>query len=253
MSKNNSFFRSGFGLLVIIALLVLMLNMNELRSNAFNFADSPPNSLPEEMLGSSYLPEDDSEWITSLPEDQRRTYTEKPYYLPRGLSNWERLGHFQLGNLEEHKIESIRLFIPSGRIPGRIGDDDVYADVTIKDPKVCRKFSIALQPRYILRKLASDFGRSQGGYGAGASLGVMEVRYKGVKKPLIIGIGKIGFYLDVWHGNDRQEFYSKALSVAIDQTLRKYSKYKIPAKYLAKQSGIDFLTLPDELKNFEKK
>ena len=249
MSNNNLFFKSGYGLLVIIVLLVLMLNMNELRSNAFSFADFPP----EEMLGSSYLPEDDSEWITSLPKEQRRVYTEKPYFLLQGLSDWERLGHFQLGNLEEHKIESIRIFIPSGRIPGKIGDDDVYADLTIKDPKVCRMFSIALQPRYILRKLASDCGRSQGGYGAGASLGVMKVRYKGVKKPLIIGIAKIGFYLDVWYGNDMQVFYSKALSVAVDHVLRKYAKYQIPAKYLAEQSGIDFLTLPDELRDLDKK
>ncbi len=233
MSDYNSFFRSGSGLLVITVLLVLMLNMNELRSNIFNFYDFPP----EEMRGSSYLPEDDSEWITGLPKEERGAYTEKPYFLPQGLSDWERLHH-----LEEHKIESIRIFIPSHEMTDK--DDDI--DVMIKDPKVCRKFSIALQPRYILRKLASDFGRSHGGYGGGAAFGAMEVRYKGVKKPLIIGIAQIGFYLDVWYGNNRQEFYSKALSVAVDHALRKYAKYRIPAKYLARQSGVEFFTLPDE-------
>ncbi|WP_417392852.1 hypothetical protein [Gimesia sp.] len=109
--------------------------------------------------------------------------------------------------------------------------------MTIKDPKDCQKFSIALQPRYILRKVASDVGRSHGGYGGGASLGVMKVRYQGVKKPLIIGIAQIGFFLDVWHGNDRQEFFSKALSVAVDHAVKKYSDYQIPKEHLGRQSG----------------
>ncbi|HAH47935.1 MAG TPA: hypothetical protein DCM07_24390 [Planctomycetaceae bacterium] len=228
MFKKHSISRIGNSLLLVFVSLILLLNLNELRSNAFKI----PDSLPEDMLGSSYLPEDDSKRITSLPKDQRMLYTEKPYFLPGGLSDWERLRH-----LEEHKIESIRILIPE------------CADVTIKDPKDCQKFSIALQPRYILRKVASDVGRSHGGYGAGASLGVMKVRYQGVKKPLIIGIAQIGFYLDVWHGNNRQEFYSKALSVAVDHAIKKYSDYQIPKEHLARQSGIDFLTLPDELKD----
>lgn len=245
MYRDKSSASPGIRFAVIIMLLILLLNLDDLRSGAF----SSPRYLPEEMMGSSYLPEDDSEWIARLPKEQRITYTEKPYFLPTGLSDWERLYRLEL---EENKIESIRIFISSGKIPGKNIDGDDFADVTIKDPKVCSKFSMALQPRFILRKLAADFGRSHGGYGAGASLGVMKVRYKGVKKPLIIGIAKIGFYLDVWHGNIRQEFYSKALAVTIDYALRKYSNLRMPEKYLADQSGSAFLTLPDELKDLDK-
>ncbi len=99
MLKKQFFSRYGNNLLPVFVSLILLLNLNELRSNAFKI----PDALPEDMLGSSYLPEDDSERITSLPEDQRMLYTEKPYFLPGGLSDWERLRH-----LEEHKIESIR-------------------------------------------------------------------------------------------------------------------------------------------------
>lgn len=244
MSKHISFLRFGNSFLFLMLVFVLLLNMDEIKSSMLDSPDYPP----EEMQGSSFLPEDDSERIASLPKDERITYTEKPYFLPMGLSDWERFRQ-----LEEHKIESIRIFISGGRIPGKIIDGDDYADVTIKDPQFCRVFSIALQPRYILRTPCSDFGRSFGGYGSGAALGVMKVHYKDVKKPLIIGIAKIGFYLDVWYGSERQTFYSKALAVAVDQALRKYSNLRMPQEYLARQSGSAFLTLPDELNDLDKK
>ncbi len=232
MLKKHSFSRYGNSVLPVFVSLILLWNLNELRSNSQSSIVFPP----EEMQGASYVPVDDSERISRLPEEDRAIYTKKAYYLPADLSDWE-----QFSDLYDRKIESIRIFI--------IGDQEHFTDITIKDPKDCKKFSLALQPRYILRNPDSDFGRSFGGYGGGAALGAMEVRIKGVKKPLIIGIAKIGFYLDVWYGSKRQVFYSKALSVAVDHALKKYSKYRIPEEYLAKQSGIDFLTLPDELKD----
>lgn len=232
MLKKHSFSRYGNSVLPVFVSLILLWNLNELRSNSQSSIVFPP----EEMQGASYVPVDDSERISRLPEEDRAIYTKKAYYLPADLSDWE-----QFSDLYDRKIESIRIFI--------IGDQEHFTDITIKDPKDCKKFSLALQPRYILRKVASDVGRSHGGYGAGASFGVMKVHYQGVKKPLIIGIAQIGFYLDVWHGNNRQEFYSKALSVAVDHAVKKYSDYQIPKEHLARQSGSDFLTLPDELED----
>lgn len=215
----------------LVALFLLLMNFNETMSNAPNPIMFPP----QEMQGKSYLPEDDSKWISELPKDERRFYTSKPYYLPNGLSNWEQFNH-----LMDHKIKKIRIFL--------IGTKDDYVHVTIKDPIVCRNISIALNPKYILRLPYSDVGRSHGGVGGGAALGAMQVHYEGVEKPVIIGIAKIGFYLDVWYGGMRHVFYSKALSVAVDQALRKYANYQMKAEYISAQSATDFFTLPEELK-----
>lgn len=159
MSKDLSYLKFGNSFLCVILLIVLLLSLNEVSSSTLGPIVFPP----QEMQGSSYVPEDDSEWVSQLPKDSRILFTEKAYYLPRDLSDWS-----QFSDLYDRQIESVRIFI--------IGDKKDVVDVTIKDPKDCGKFYVALQPRYILREPSSDFGRGSGAFGGGAVLGSMEVR-----------------------------------------------------------------------------
>jgi len=230
MSKNLKFVSSRIGLCIFIVFLILVNDFNIVMSKTHNSIIFPPVG----MQGVNFVPEDDSKWVAKLSQKERLSFTAQPYYLSRDLSDWE-----QLEFLTQHKLKKVRIFM--------IGDKDKYIDVTLKDSKVCKKIATALDPRYIFRPAVSDIGRIVGGYGGGASLGVLQLHFKGVKLPVIIGVAKIGFYLGKMHGSNRQLFNSKALAVALSQVLKQHTEYRVSTEVIEKQSSGYYFDIPKEL------
>ncbi|HAH44674.1 hypothetical protein [Gimesia sp.] len=230
MSADISSELSRYRFCAMIVAIILLFQFNETKSESESSLMFPP----KEMMGSSYVPPDDSKWINELPEDERGRFTAKPYYLPGDLSDWS-----QLSFLQDHKLKQVRFFF--------IGDKEHHVDVTLKDQAVCRKLALALNNQYMFRSAVSDIGRGGGSYGGGACLGVMQLQFEGVEEPVIIGIAKIGFFLDRFYGSTRQTFHSKYLAVVLADILEKHTKYQMNSEYIEAQSGKRYFELPANL------
>ncbi len=174
-------------------------------------------------MSEDYVPPDDTERISK--SSYRSHYKLRTIYIRVNIKDWER---FSL--LPEQKIISVRaLGFP-------IFDKKKRLDITIKDPVICKNFSLALNTRRMFRFGYSDLGRSGGGYGRGGAYGVLQIKYKGVKKPVIIGVSQIGFFNGTAHGSNRNNFFSKSLARALEDALKRKANYTIPRKIF------DFLT-----------
>jgi hypothetical protein len=89
----------------------------------------------------------------------------------------------------------------------------------------------------------SDVARSFGAYGGGNYQGVLRFEFED-EPPLIVGVGKMNFYLDVWYGSNRQMFYSRPLAEALKRFL-KSQDIAMPKDMYNNISGLRHMELPD--------
>lgn len=220
----------------ITTLLLILFSFNTILSDS---KEEGIFYVPDDLEGDVYTPPDDTKSIGKKPTNKTEEQVQSHFklrtiYLPYDLSDWE-----QFDFHEERKIESVRIFI-LGKRKDRI-------DIIIKNPVTCKKFQLVLHSSYMFRPAVSDIGRSFGATGVGAMHGVLQVRFKGIEKPIIIGIAKMGFWLGRSYGTHRQTFYSKGLAVVLDQALKKHTEYKMPKNIVEDQSGSHFFNLPKEI------
>lgn len=148
--------------------------------------------------------------------------------LAEDLSDWDLL------HLKEGDITSVRMV---GRFAAvNKWGSDRQLDVTTTDPQVLRTFEQALATPYVLRPGTSDIGRGWITNGGGDHQGVIVVATK-TKGKFIIGVGQSGFYLGIWHGTQRQHFWSAGLAKQVDELLFEETGKHLPDKYMHEMSG----------------
>lgn len=162
------------------------------------------------------------------PSDDLRGGSFRPSkpVLAEDLSDWDML------SFKEGDITSVRMV---GTFAA-VNKTDRRLDITTTDPRVLRTFEQALVTPYVLRPGTSDIGRGLRMNGCEENIGVFLVTTS-TKGRFIIGIGQDGFYLGIWHGTQRQGFWSAALAKQLDELLFKETGKQLPDKYMHEMSG----------------
>jgi len=195
---------------------------------------------PKSLMGTPY---DVSGWIKPPGEIGKRLlkrgYRELTILIPPNQSNWNRLE-----NLDGSKLKSIRLF----GFGAMKGDFDDTLDERILEEKRKKQFFSGLDYHVVLRKATSDIAGSSWASGGGNYLGVLRFDFDG-EPPLIVGVGKANFFLDVWYGSDRQAFHSRPLAEALKRWLKDKHKISLKDEWYNELSGLNRMKLP---KVFEK-
>jgi hypothetical protein len=153
-------------------------------------------------------------------------YTPQDPVVSADLADWKLL------NFEHGDISSVRMV---GKF-WAFTDGNEKIDVTTTKPAVLRTFEQSLLKPLVLRPGISDVNHGSIKNGSGEHQGVFVVKTRS-KGSFVIGIGRDGFYLGMFHGTERHRFCSAALARQVDELVFEASGKQMPADYLRNMSG----------------